>query len=265
MSLYRRETQYEIVSRHAREQRLTVSADRKFPPLSPRRVKILELLKPDDPGRDELEAIVRATPRRGLIKPYDEDTWRFLQRTHPPNAQSTPVAEKEQTSPKKQPRQPDSKRERSLADELREAEEDEQSGSHIRRELLREFRKRGGGIREALERERLGKLALAVEDDEEDFEDENGLTAAARRIDALLAESRNLHEELAEIHEDIQAESDRACRCAAVARSLTAQSQAVRYLDDVVALLRGNVAAAWRVRTWPFALGCRQPERNYII
>ncbi|XP_045510813.1 uncharacterized protein LOC123705824 isoform X2 [Colias croceus] len=212
MSLYRRETQYEIVSRHAREQRLTVSADRKFPPLSPRRVKILELLKPDDPGRDELEAIVRATPRRGLIKPYDEDTWRFLQRTHPPNAQSTPVAEKEQTSPKKQPRQPDSKRERSLADELREAEEDEQSGSHIRRELLREFRKRGGGIREALERERLGKLALAVEDDEDDFEDENGLTAAARRIDALLAESRNLHEELAEIHEDIQVLARRVTR-----------------------------------------------------
>ncbi|CAK1550848.1 unnamed protein product [Leptosia nina] len=180
----------------------TIDGLRRFDTLSPRRARILELLKPDDPGRDELEAIVRPAPRRGLVKPYDEDTWRFLQKT------VTQTAEKE--TPR---RRLDSKGERSLADELREAEEDERSGSHIRRELLREFRKRGGGIREALERERLGKLALAVEDDEEDYEDENGLTAAARRLDALLAESRNLHEELAEIHEDIQVLVRRVTRC----------------------------------------------------
>ncbi|CAH3850269.1 uncharacterized protein LOC123709117 [Pieris brassicae] len=233
--------------------------EKRFETLSPRRVRILELLKPDDPGRDELEAIVQpAAPRRGLVKPYDEDTWRFLQKTVTPHN-----VDRESPPPRNQ--ELDTKGERSLADELREAEEDERSGSHIRRELLREFRKRGGGIREALERERLGKLALAVEDDEEDYEDENGLTAAARRLDALLAESRNLHEELAEIQEDMQAESARACRCAAAARDLTAQSQALRYLDDVVALLSGNVAAAWRVRSWPFALGCRQHDRNYII
>ncbi|VVD05621.1 unnamed protein product [Leptidea sinapis] len=178
----------------------------------PQRTRILELLRPEDPGREELEAIVRPVPRRGLTKPYDEDTWRFLQRalqTPSPHSISTPVTPESQTYTKSSL---SPKTERSLADELREAEEEESNGSHMRRELLREFQKRGGGIREALERDRLAKLALSVEDDEEEYDDESGLTAAARRLDALLAESRNLHEELAEIHEDIQVLSRRVSR-----------------------------------------------------
>ncbi|XP_030027441.2 uncharacterized protein LOC115445347 [Manduca sexta] len=244
-------------------------------PISPPRAKILELLRPEDPGHDALEAIVRPIPRRGLTRPLDEDTRRFLQRALQSPAQyvSNPSTPEPQVRPPEPiekipqpvtstPKQnPDG--ERSLADELREAEEDERAGGHIRRELLREFRKRGGGIRDAVERERMGKLALSVEDDEGD--EESGLSAAARRIDALLAESRDLHEELAGIQEDLQAESVRACRCAAAARALVDESQALRYLDDVVALLRGDVAAAARVRAWPFAIGRRQPGRNYII
>ncbi|CAG5048082.1 unnamed protein product [Parnassius apollo] len=238
--------------------------------LSPPRQKILELLRPEDPGRDALEAIVRPTPRRGLARPFDEDTRRFLQRallSPSPQISNQATPEHHNASDSKDHGVLNSneskgkKSERSLADELKEAEEDEKSGG-IKRELLREFRKRGGGIKEALERERLGKLALSVEDDEED---DSGLTAAARRLDALLAESRNLHEELAGIHEDIQAESARACRCTAAARALTAESRALRYLDDVVALLKGDVAAAVRAKAWPFAMGRKEPGRNYIV
>ncbi|XP_046961836.1 uncharacterized protein LOC124531347 isoform X1 [Vanessa cardui] len=244
--------------------------------ISPPRDKILELLRPEDPGKDALEAIVRATPRRGLVRPYDEDTKRFLQRTllntsstnlsQPLNSDPEPrltKSEDEVSETKQKTDVNNTKKERSLADELREAEEDERSGAKIRRELLKEFRKRGGGIREAMERDRLGKLALAVEEDE-DYED-CGLSAAARRLDALLVESRSLHEELAGIHEDMQIQSARACRCTAAARALTAESRALRYLDDVVALLRGDVTAAQRTRAWPFAIGRRQPGRNYIV
>lgn len=189
--------------------------------VTPPRSKILELLRPEDPGTDTLEAIVRPTPRRGLIRPYDEDTRRFLQRalynTPNPVFASTPEqssglsASPEDSEEEKQnslATSSDSSKERSLADELREAEEDENSGANLRRELLREFRK--GGIREAMERDRLGKLALSVEDDE-DLE-ECGLTAAARKLDALLEESRSLHEELAGIHEDIQVLARRVSR-----------------------------------------------------
>ncbi|XP_072936560.1 uncharacterized protein [Epargyreus clarus] len=241
--------------------------------LSPPRAKILELLRPEDPERETLEAIVRPIPRRGLVRPLDEDTRRFLQRAlSSPNAINSSnvssdsrlqAAHQNETDKSNATQTNNSKAERSLADELREAEQDEQSGSNIRRELLREFRRRGGGVKEALERERMGKLALSVEDDEE-YED-NGLTAAARRLDQLLAESRTLHEELAGIHEDIQAESARASRCAAAARALRAESRALRYLDDVVALLKGDVAAAVRAKAWPFALGRREPGRNYIV
>ncbi|XP_050361606.1 uncharacterized protein LOC126780944 isoform X2 [Nymphalis io] len=189
--------------------------------ISPPRDKILELLRPEDPGKDALEAIVRAAPRRGLVRPYDEDTKRFLQRTLvTPSPTGLPItSEPEPRLPKPEESVSESKQktdvqntkiERSLADELREAEEDERSGAKIRRELLREFRKRGGGIREAMERDRLGKLALAVEEDE-DYED-GGLSAAARRLDALLVESRSLHEELAGIHADMQVLARRVAR-----------------------------------------------------
>ncbi|CAH2065748.1 unnamed protein product, partial [Iphiclides podalirius] len=60
-------------------------------------------------------------------------------------------------------------------------------------------------------------------------------------------------------------ECARACRCAAAARALAAESRALGYLDDVVALLRGDVAAAARAKAWPFALGRREPDRNYIV
>lgn len=187
--------------------------------VSSSRDKILELLRPEDPGKDALEAIVRSTPRRGLARPYDEDTKRFLQRalkTPSPTsiAQSEPDSRLATTEDKddkpKHKTDSDDKKERSLADELREAEEDEVSGAKMRRELLREFRKRGGGIRESMERDRLGKLALAVEEDEDD--EECGLTAAARQLDALLVESRSLHEELAGIHEDMQVLARRVAR-----------------------------------------------------
>ncbi|KAF9819852.1 hypothetical protein SFRURICE_004206 [Spodoptera frugiperda] len=61
------------------------------------------------------------------------------------------------------------------------------------------------------------------------------------------------------------ASSVRARRCTAAARALGAEARALRFLDDVVALLRGDVAAAVRARAWPFAIGRRQPDRNYII
>ena len=57
----------------------------------------------------------------------------------------------------------------------------------------------------------------------------------------------------------------RARRCTDAARALGAEARALRYLDDVVALLRGDVAAAARARAWPFALGRRTPGRNYVI
>ncbi|XP_059058988.1 uncharacterized protein LOC131852340 [Achroia grisella] len=247
--------------------------------ISPPRAKILELLRPEDPGRDALEAIIRPAPRRGLARPLDEDTRRFLQRAllspspqglslaatpeppNPPTVTSETLTESVNFTQQLQ----NSKLERSLADELREAEEDERSGGNIRKELLREFRRRGGGVREAVERDRLGKLALSVEEDEGDCQEENGLSAAARRLDALLAESRDLHEELAGIQEDIQAQNARACRCAAAARALFSEWRALRYMDDVVALLKGDVAGAVRAKAWPFALGRRQPHRNYIV
>lgn len=194
--------------------------------ISPPRAKILELLRPEDPGKDALEAIVRPASRRGLVRPYDEDTKRFLQRTllspsptgvsqaatpEPSSRLSASLEGREKDiGTKRKTDVSDLKKERSLADELREAEENERSGANIRRELLREFRKRGGGIREAMERDRLGKLALSVEDDEV-YED-CGLTAAARRLDALLVESRSLHEELAGIHEDMQVLARRLAR-----------------------------------------------------
>lgn len=90
------------------------------------------------------------------------------------------------------------------------AEEEEKSGSNIRRELISEFRRRDDGIREEVERERLAKLALSVEED--DGEEDSGLSAAARKIDALLAESRNLHEELAGIQQDLQVLARRVAR-----------------------------------------------------
>ncbi|XP_013147179.1 PREDICTED: uncharacterized protein LOC106110040 isoform X2 [Papilio polytes] len=186
--------------------------------LSPPRQKILELLRPEDPGRDALEAIVRPTPRRGLARPFDDDTRRFLQRSLlSPNTQvSTPSTPEPRLSESKDRDQKSNeqqsiKSERSLADELKEAEEEEKAGG-IRRDLLREFRKRGGDMKEAMERERMGKLALSVEEDEQDVAEECGLSGAARRLDALLAESRSLHEELAGIHEDMQVLARRTAR-----------------------------------------------------
>lgn len=190
--------------------------------ISPPRAKILELLRPEDPGRDALEAIVKPAPRRGLTRPLDEDTRRFLQRallspspfSLAPTPEPSPKAEDpvEEKEPEQMPvKRRELRSERSLADELREAEEDERSGVNIRRDILREFRKRGGGVKEAVERERLGRLALSVEEDEEECDD-SGLTAAARRLDALLAESRDLHEELAGIQEDIQVLARRVAR-----------------------------------------------------
>lgn len=192
--------------------------------ISPPRARILELLRPEDPGRDALEAIIRPAPRRGLTRPLDDDTRRFLQRALlspspqglstgpspeptgymlPDNLDKNDNCERtERTEDRSQVNFDQLKTDKSLADELREAEEEERKGGSVRRDLLREFRRRGGGLREAFERERMGKLALSVEDDEEWTED--GLTIAARRLDALLAESRDLHDELATIHEDIQ-------------------------------------------------------------
>lgn len=187
--------------------------------MSPPRSRILELLRPEDPGCDALDAIVRPIPRRGLTRPLDEDTRRFLQRAlqsphtlysasattephhRPPELSETDkdpesASLTDQTSHKAK----SAAQERSLADELREAEEEERGGG-ARCKLLREFRRGGaGGVRGAVERERLGRLALAVEDDEED----SALSATARRLDALLATSRDLHAELADIHADLQ-------------------------------------------------------------
>lgn len=183
-------------------------------PMSPPRARILELLRPEDPGRDALEAIVRPGPRRGLTRPLDDDTRRFLQRAlQSPQAlygaTSTPEPHHRPPEPSQSDRDPESRDEtshksknsaleRSLADELLEAEEAERAGG-ARHGLLCEWR-RGGAVRGAAERERLARLALAVEDDEED----GALSATARRLDALLATSRDLHAELADIHADLQ-------------------------------------------------------------
>ncbi|KAJ8729757.1 hypothetical protein PYW08_001338 [Mythimna loreyi] len=244
--------------------------------MTPPRSRILELLRPEDPGRDALEAIVRPVPRRGLTRPLDEDTKRFLQRAlqspntiysgsatsqthHRPPEPSESDNDPESTSAADETsyKSKGSALERSLADELREAEEAELGGA--RRSLLLGGG-RGGRGGDAVERERLGRLALAVEEDEDE-----ALGATARRLDALLATSRDLHAELADIQADLQASSVRARLCTAAARELGAEARALRYLDDVVALLRGDVAAAARARAWPFALGARQPGRNYVI
>ncbi|KAJ8726007.1 hypothetical protein PYW07_000705 [Mythimna separata] len=213
--------------------------------MSPPRSRILELLRPEDPGRDTLEAIVRPIPRRGLTRPLDEDTRRFLQRAL--QSPSTLYSSSATSQPHHRPPEPSesdtepdststaddasykskgSALERSLADELREAEEAELGGG--RRALAGGGRgARGGG---AAERERLARLALAVEDDED-----AALGATARRLDALLAASRDLHAELAAIHADLQLSSARAGRCTAAARELGAEARALRYLDDVQA------------------------------
>ena len=188
-------------------------------PMSPPRSRILELLRPEDPGRDALEAIVRPVSRRGLTRPLDDDTRRFLQRAlqspqvlyatstpephhRPPEPSEIDKESRDETSHKSK----NSSLERSLADELQEAEEQERYGGA--RSGLREWR-RGGGARGAAERERLARLALAVEEDEE----EGALSATARRLDALLATSRDLHAELADIHADLQVLARRvACR-----------------------------------------------------
>ncbi|CAG9784743.1 unnamed protein product [Diatraea saccharalis] len=187
--------------------------------ISPPRSKILELLRPEDPGRETLEAIVRPASRRGLTRPFDDDTRRFLQRAllspSPQGLSAAPTPEPTVEDPPSEvvienPRltstpRAELKRERSLADELREAEEDERSGA-IRRDIWSELRK--GGVKEWVERERLGKLALSVEEDED--EEHGGLYAAARKLDALLAESRALHRELAGIQRDMQVLARRA-------------------------------------------------------
>lgn len=180
--------------------------------ISPPRSKILELLRPEDPGRDALEAIVRPVPRRGLTRPLDEDTRRFLHKAlQSPNYHTVPQRTAPETSKSQSiestTRFKTSEAEVSLADELKEAEDEQ--GGHIKRELLREFRRRGGEFTEAVERDQLGKLALAVEEDDDE---DDGLCAAARRIDALLAESRDLHEELAGIQEDLQVLARRIAR-----------------------------------------------------
>lgn len=197
--------------------------------ISPPRARILELLRPDDPGRDALEAIMRPAPRR-LSRPLDDDTRRFLQRAlqvpsplysmstnseshhRPPESGESetdpePAEVAEETSHKDKSM---SSAERSLADELREAEEEQrvQEEECGGREVMSEMRRRGAG-RDAVERERLGRLALAVEDDEQD---ECPLSATARRLDALLAQSRDLHHELLEIHEDLQVLARRTAR-----------------------------------------------------
>lgn len=191
--------------------------------ISPPRARILELLRPDDPGRDSLEAIVRPAPRRGLTRPLDEDTRRFLQRAllspSPFGSSAAPTPEPyprtpEPTDPEpliEKPRKNQKTNgERSLADELREAEEEELTGE-TREDIYFEFIKRGGGVKEAVERERLGKLALSVEEDS-GSECEDSLSVAARRLDALLAESRGLHKELQDIQQDMQVLARRVTR-----------------------------------------------------
>lgn len=185
--------------------------------VSPPRERILELVRPDDEGREALEAIVRPAPRRGLARPLDDDARRFLQRallspspylsetaTPEPHAPPTslPLSDipDRDTSPKEISPNPNA--ERSLAEELREAE-----AGGLRQDI---GPRRSGclGLGGAVERERLGRLALAVEEDEAT----NGLGAAARRLDALLAESRALHRELADIQEDLQVLARRVAR-----------------------------------------------------
>lgn len=193
--------------------------------ISPPRARILELVRDEDPGREALEAIVRPAPRR-LQRPLDDDARRFLQRAlQSPSPYLSPA-----TTPEPQVRPPESSSsespldspilgnsdsesptnertstpnaERSLAEELREAEYAHTSG--VRQEMLREFQRDSG----AVERERLGRLALSVEEDESD----GGLSLAARRLDALLAESRALHDELASIQQDLQVLARRLAR-----------------------------------------------------
>ncbi|KOB72233.1 Uncharacterized protein OBRU01_12618 [Operophtera brumata] len=191
--------------------------------ISPPRARILELLRDEDPGREALEAIVRPAPRR-LQRPLDEDSRRFLQRAllspspylspasspepsvRPPES-SDSSSEPESLTPSNE-RTSISNAERSLAEELREAEEDAHTGG-IPREILREFTQRDDTGQEAFERERLGKLALSVEEDETEA---GGLSLAARRLDALLAESRALHDELAGIQRDLQVLARRLAR-----------------------------------------------------
>ncbi|XP_063618078.1 uncharacterized protein LOC134790975 isoform X1 [Cydia splendana] len=240
--------------------------------ISPPRARILELLRPDDPGRESLEAIVRPVSRRGLTRPLDEDTRRFLQRAllspspygfsadspEPLHRSAKAPYTTEPTTPEPEEK-PSQKKGRSLADELRDAEDE----TSEKKDIYLEFIKRGGGLKDAVERERLGKLALSVEEDS-DSESEDSLTIAARRLDALLEESRGLHKELQDIHQDMQAQCVRAGRCAAAARALDAECRSLRFLDDVLALLRGDVTAA-SARSWPFALPTRLPGRNYIV
>lgn len=184
-----------------------------FASISPPRARILELVGEGDEGREALHAIVRPAPRR-LQRPLDDDARRFLQRElHSPSPYLSPAASPEprdrppessssEPSPPESPapikeRKPLSKRSLSLADELREAEEDSYSGES--RESFPEFHPG----REAYERERMGRLALAVAV-EEDETAAGGLAVCARRLDALLAESRALHDELAGIQQDLQ-------------------------------------------------------------
>lgn len=190
--------------------------------ISPPRARILELVRDGDPGREALEAIVRPAPRR-LQRPLDDDARRFLQRAlHSPSPYLSPATTPE---PQVRPPEPSSSEsspsessppespiptndrtvpngERSLAEELREAEE-EAHPVGVRQEVR--FQRECTG---AFERERLGKLALSVEEDESD----GGLSMAARRLDALLAESRALHAELASIQADLQVLARRLAR-----------------------------------------------------
>lgn len=207
--------------------------------ISPPRAKILELLRPEDPGREALEAIVRPAPRRGLARPLDDDTRRFLQRallspspqglslanTPEPHGQyghSPAPPEPKDEHPDHRERSPDVRDEyvhRLECPELRVESPDDGSNcspsSGTARSLAEELREAElgafGGWRSpssgwcdesgsAEERERLGRLALAVEEEEAVGE----LPAAARRLDALLAESRMLHEQLARIQDDMQ-------------------------------------------------------------
>lgn len=185
--------------------------------ISPPRARILELVRDGDPGREALEAIVKPAPRR-LQRPLDDDARRFLQRAlHSPSPYLSPAATPEpqvrppecsssESSPRDSPI-PTNERtapngERSLAEELREAEEKAHIGG-VRPEVC--FQREGTG---AVERERLGKLALSVEEDEGD----GVLSSAARRLDALLVESRALHAELASIQADLQVLAGRLAR-----------------------------------------------------
>lgn len=217
--------------------------------ISPPRARILELVRPEDPGREALQAIVQAAPRRApapqATRPLDDDACRYLQRAllspspqglslgntpepyghyglspepaHRGEARDRRDAfsdDEDEPFPERneirlecpevrvqspdEPSSPSSGTERSLAEELREAEVGGFGG--WRSPSAGWCGEECGG---AEERERLGRLALAVED--EDAPDgADGLTAAARRLDALLAESRVLHAQLAGIQQDMQ-------------------------------------------------------------